>query len=93
MAGIATFLRLGHLILSSLLGFGCIYLGYRLFHQIPSRITNDGKFRFPGIGEISFKAAPGIFFAAFGAFIMYCSLSRTISITGSDTLLNSPSNT
>ena len=58
-----------------LLGAFSIYLGYRLFTQVlPSKKTLDNNAELKGkIGTIEFslkKAAPGTFFAAFGAIII-----------------------
>lgn len=73
-------MRLAQLILGSLIGFLCIYFGYRLFAQIPVNLTNDGQFKMPKIGEVKLKVAPGIFFAVLGAAIIYFSTSHPIAI-------------
>ena len=76
-------LRIGQLLLGSIIGLVCIYLGYKLFAQIPVKVTNDGHFKMPKIGEVKLKVAPGIFFAILGAAIVYFSIDRSISISSS----------
>lgn len=75
-------LRVGQLLITSLLGFGSIFLGYRLFSQIPVSSTADGHFKMPKIGEVKLKAGPGLFFALFGAAAIYFSIDRAITISG-----------
>jgi hypothetical protein len=77
-------LRVGQLLLGSIIGLVCIYLGYKLFAQIPVTVTNDGHFKMPKIGEVKLKVAPGVFFAILGAAIVYFSIDRPITIS-SDT--------
>lgn len=74
-------LRIGQLLITSLLGFGSIFLGYRLFSQIPVTTTADGQFKMPNIGEAKLKAGPGLFFALFGAIAIYFSIDRAITIS------------
>jgi hypothetical protein len=76
-------LRMVQLIIGVLAGFGCLYLGYRLFSQA-STGTNSGSFKIPGFGNVNLKAAPGIFFALIGAVIIYASVARTMTITDDD---------
>lgn len=64
------------LALAMLIGFASIYLGYRLFAQIPIETTSDGHFKMPRFGEVKLKAAPGIFFAVFGTIIIIFVLTR-----------------
>jgi hypothetical protein len=73
-------LRMAQLTLGVLAGFGCIYFGYRLFTLALTK-PNSGKFKIPGFGEVSLKAAPGIFFAVIGAIIIYACVARPLSIT------------
>jgi hypothetical protein len=74
-------LRIGQLLITSLLGFGSIFLGYRLFAQIPVTTTADGQFKMPKVGEVKLKAGPGLFFALFGAIAIYFSIDRAIAIS------------
>ena len=62
--------------IAMMIGFASIYLGYRLFAQIPVETTNDGHFKMPRIAEVKLKVAPGIFFAVFGTLIIIYVLSR-----------------
>jgi hypothetical protein len=78
------------LCLGSLIGFGAIYFGYRLFSQIPVTVTNDGHFKMPKIGEAKLKVAPGIFFAIVGCVIIYFSINRSIEIQADDRAINEP---
>jgi hypothetical protein len=78
---VVTVFKLTQLTIVSFLGFACIYLGCRLFAEIPISQTNDGHFKMPTFGEIKLRAAPGIFFALFGAAIMYFSVEKAIEIT------------
>jgi hypothetical protein len=65
-------LRMALQILGVLAGFGCIYFGYRLFSLVLTG-THSGAFKIPGFGNVTLKAAPGIFFAVAGAVIIYVS--------------------
>src|SRR5262245_6406513 len=69
-----------HLIITALIGFACIYLGYRLFAQIPVKTTNDGHFKMPSFGEVKLKVAPGVFFAVLGAAIVIFGLARSMDV-------------
>ena len=80
-------LRMVQLILGVLAGFGCLYFGYRLFSQALTG-TNSGTFKIPGLGNVTLKAAPGIFFALIGAIIIYFSVARTISATDDGLIKN-----
>jgi hypothetical protein len=81
MAEYIAIIRVSQLVLASIIGFSCIYLGYRLFAQIPISATNDGHFKMPKLGEVKLKAAPGVFFAVLGAAIVYFSVNRSIDIS------------
>jgi hypothetical protein len=74
-------LRIGQLLITSLLGFGSIFLGYRLFAQIPILSTAEGQIKMPRMGEVKLKAGPGVFFALLGAFVIYSSIDRAITIS------------
>jgi hypothetical protein len=73
-------LRMAQLTIGVLAGFGCVYLGYRLF-ALAITTPNSGKFKIPGFGSVDLKAAPGIFFAVIGAIIIYVSVARPLTIT------------
>ena len=89
MAEYIALLRVLQLTLGSLIGFSCIYFGYKLFSQIPFTVTNDGSFKMPKIGEVKLKAAPGLFFAVLGAAIVYFSIDRSIQIQTAPTIVKS----
>jgi hypothetical protein len=79
-------LRLAQLTLGVMTGFGCIYLGYKLF-ALTINSPNTGQFKIPGLGEVNLRAAPGIFFALIGAIIIYVSVSRPMSVTDGTTTI------
>jgi len=58
-----------------------IYLGYRLFFQLPSEQQNEGKFELPGIKIVLTKVGPGIFFSVFGSIILLQSLHEKIELS------------
>jgi hypothetical protein len=78
-------IRLVQLCLGSVIGFGCIYLGYKLFSQIPVRVTNDGYFKMPKLWDVKLKVAPGVFFAILGAAIVYFSIDRQVGVNSVST--------
>lgn len=57
-----------------------IYLGYRLF-QYSDQAPGDGSFQFKDVVKIGLKSvAPGVFFAMFGAWILYSSINARIEV-------------
>jgi hypothetical protein len=66
-------------ILAVLLGGLAIYLGYRLFLQIPKEKDGQGKLVLPGgISIYVTRVGPGVFFALFGAVVVGMSLAFAI---------------
>ncbi len=61
-------------------GIVCIYLGYRLFY-LSNQNESDGLFNFKNITTMGLKRiGPGVFFALFGSWILYTSLTSKVSI-------------
>lgn len=56
-----------------------IYLGYRLFSQIPERAEGEGKITFGGASIYLAKLGPGTFFALFGCTVIALSLHYSLS--------------
>ena len=68
-------------ILAVLVGGFSIYLGYRLFVEIPSANNSSGKLALPGDISIFFsRVGPGVFFSLFGAAIVTVSLSQGLDL-------------
>lgn len=62
-----------------------IYLGYRLFLEMPSAERGSGKVNLPGgISIYLSRVGPGIFFSLFGAVVIGLSLHYGIAFTDSD---------
>ncbi len=58
-----------------------IYLGYRLFSQIPEKTDTEGKIILPGgISIYMSRVGPGVFFALFGLIVLALSLYFSVSI-------------
>jgi len=55
-----------------------IYLGYKLFFHIPEEKNNEGKIKLPGMEVILSRVGPGVFFVAFGTFVLIQSLDEKI---------------
>lgn len=56
-----------------------IYLGYRLFLALPEHGDSEGRFEGPGgISIYVSRVGPGVFFALFGAFVLYTSLRAAV---------------
>jgi len=67
-------------ILAVLMGGLLIYLGYRLFLQLPDRTDSAGKIILPGnISIYLSRVGPGIFMALFGAAVVAFSLHNTVT--------------
>lgn len=73
-------LRMFERLLAVLIGGGSIYLGYRLFFQIPHDSEHSGRLELPGIKLVLTKVGPGIFFAAFGCVVVVYSLTTPVEI-------------
>lgn len=62
-----------------------IYLGYRLFLDMPSAERGSGKVNLPGgISIYLSRVGPGVFFSLFGAIVIGLSLHYGIAFTDSD---------
>ena len=55
-----------------------IYLGYKLFFHIPEETNNEGKIKLPGMEVVMSRVGPGVFFVAFGTFVLIQSLDQKI---------------
>jgi len=65
-----------------LVGMASVYLGYRLFIEMPKRREGEGKLDLPGgVSIILSRIGPGIFFALFGAGMIIYSINKPIEIT------------
>jgi hypothetical protein len=62
-------------------GILCVYLGYLLFHIAILKQESAGKFKSALFEFTATKVGPGVFFALFGAYILYGSLNHPISTT------------
>jgi hypothetical protein len=49
----------------------CVWLGYRLFQSLPAEHNAQGKFELPGAKLTMSKVGPGVFFALFGALVLW----------------------
>jgi hypothetical protein len=87
-------LRMVERILGVLLGGLLIYFGYRLFLSLPGKRGRDsgtGDFSFAGGNKIKLsKVGPGVFFALFGSGLILFSLTRSVSLTVSPPVTNTP---
>jgi hypothetical protein len=87
-------LRMFERVLVVLGGILAIYLGYRLFRIATLEDRSAGKFNLHNILEFSVsRVGPGVFFAAFGAWVLYTSLTTRISTpvaSSSATSIQSP---
>lgn len=73
-------IRLFERLIAVAIGGAAIYFGYRLFLLLPTQGDSSGKIQLPGFSVILAKVGPGIFFAAFGAVIVYQSLVSPLTI-------------
>ena len=63
-----------------------VYLGYRLFLNLPEQKDSEGHLNLPGDISIYFsRVGPGIFFALFGSLIVAASLYFAVTIYDRDT--------
>jgi hypothetical protein len=77
------YLREAERIMAIVIAGMAIYLGYRLFLDVKSKTDNEGKFQLPGgTGIYLTRVGPGIFFALFGALILWVSFRSPITIGG-----------
>ncbi len=64
-----------------LVGMGSIYLGYRLFLELPRRREGETKLDLPGgVSILLSRIGPGIFFALFGAGMIVYSITKPLEI-------------
>lgn len=71
-------------IIAVVIGGVCIWLGQRLFLQIPEQKAGEGKIQFPGgISVYVARVGPGVFFALFGATLVAVSFYRGIEVQSS----------
>jgi len=73
-------LRLLERLIAVVIGGTAIYFGYKLFLMLPSQSDSSGKIQIPGVSVILTKVGPGVFFAAFGAIIVYQSLISPLKV-------------
>ena len=72
-------LRMIERIVIALGGVLSVYLGYRLFSQVPLHTNSEGKFEIEGYGGVTLlRVGPGVFFALFGAWILWFGLISPI---------------
>src|SRR5262245_4135443 len=72
-------LRFAERLVAVLFGGMAIYLGYRLFLQVPERRGADGRLALPwDISIVLTRVGPGVFFALFGALVVGTSLVKGI---------------
>lgn len=63
-------------------GLMAVYLGYRLFLELPRRREGESKLDLPGgVSIMLSRIGPGIFFALFGASMIVYSVTKPIEIT------------
>lgn len=53
-----------------LIGGVAIYLGYRLFFHLPFVRDHEGQVELPGVKIALSRVGPGVFFAAFGSYML-----------------------
>ena len=71
-------------IIAVVIGGVCIWLGQRLFLQIPEQKAGEGRIQFPGgISVYVARVGPGVFFALFGATLVAVSFYRGVEVQSS----------
>lgn len=73
-------LRMAERIIAVLIGGFSIYLGYRLFFHLPFDTSQKGELVLPGVKIVLSRVGPGVFFGAFGALVLYYSLTTPVKI-------------
>ncbi len=69
-------------IITILVGMAAVFLGYRLFIEMPRRREGETKLDLPGgVSIMLSRIGPGIFFALFGAGMIIYSITKPIQIT------------
>ena len=74
-------IRMLERLIAVIVGPLAIYFGYKLFLLLPFQKDSEGKIALPGFSVIMSKVGPGIFFAAFGAIIVYQSITNEVIVT------------
>jgi hypothetical protein len=59
----------------------CIWLGYRLFQSLPTQHNAQGKLELPGAKLTMSKIGPGVFFALFGALVLWQGQEHALDTT------------
>jgi hypothetical protein len=68
-------------IIDALIGGFSVYLGYRLFLVVPQQANSEGRFQLhKGTAIYLTRVGPGIFFALFGAAVIFTSLYRGVTV-------------
>lgn len=79
-------LRVIERLMALLVGGFTIYLGFRLFLEIPQSADSSGKMALPGNISIFFsRVGPGVFFSLFGAVVVALSIYRPLDLIGNIT--------
>lgn len=79
LAGIIT-IGIQHIV-TILVGMCSIYLGYRLFLQMPKRREGETKLDLPGgVSILLSRVGPGTFFALFGAAMIVYSITKPLQV-------------
>lgn len=76
-----TFARAAERLMLVLAGMLAVWLGYRLFAQMPAVDKSEGRLKLPGGVSIHLtRTGPGLFFALFGAAIIGYSVTRPFDL-------------
>ena len=76
-----TFARTAERLMLVLAGMLAVWLGYRLFTQMPAADKSEGRLKLPGGVSIHLtRTGPGLFFALFGAAIIGYSVTRPFDL-------------
>ncbi len=67
-------------LLGILIGGLSIYLGYRLFMNLPARREGEGQIKLWDLSIVLSRVGPGVFFALFGALVVGLSLYHGVSV-------------
>lgn len=72
-------LRMAERVLAVAIAGLTIYLGFRLFANLPTSDGSSGKIELPGFGVVLSRVGPGVFFAVFGAAVLIWSLANPVA--------------
>lgn len=68
-------------IVTILVGMSSVYLGYRLFLNMPKRREGETKLDLPGgVSILLSRVGPGVFFALFGAAMIVYSITKPLEV-------------